>query len=63
MFKGYRNRLFYMDRTNKTINSLAHMNKCSKCLKFNPSLQSPAKHNIQCCLYCGTPFYIIKSDK
>ncbi len=61
MFKGYRNHLFYKDRTNKTIRNLAHMNKCTKCSKLNPSLQSPAQNNIQNCLYCGTPFYIIKS--
>ena len=63
MFKGYRNHLFYKDKTNKSINSLAHMNKCVKCLKLNPSLQSPAKNNIQLCLYCGNPFYIIREEK
>ena len=60
MFKGYKNHLFYKDRTNKTINSLAHINKCPKCLKLNPSLHSPALNNIQFCLYCGNPFYIIR---
>ena len=60
MYKGYRKHLFYKDQTNKSVNSLAHINKCSKCLKFNPILQSPAINNIQMCLYCGNPFYIIK---
>ena len=70
MFRGYRNHLFYKDRTNKSINSLAHINKCPKCLKFNPSLQRPVLkegylelNNIQNCLYCGNPFYIIRSNK
>ena len=63
MFKGYRHHLFYKNITNKSINSLAHINKCVKCLKFNPSLQSPAKNNIQYCLYCGNPFYIIRAEK
>lgn len=60
MYKGYRKHLFYKDQTNKSVNSLAHINKCSKCLKLNPILQSPAINNIQMCLYCGNPFYIIK---
>jgi hypothetical protein len=60
MFRGYRNYLFYKDRTNKNINTLSHINTCSKCLKLNPSLQSPALNNIQTCMYCGNPFYIIK---
>lgn len=70
MFKGYRNHLFYKDRTNKSINNLAHINKCPKCLKFNPSLNTPiinqnyvSLNNIQNCLYCGNPFYIIKMEK
>lgn len=54
MYKGYRN------RTNKGIDKLNHINKCLKCHKFNPSLQSPALNNIQLCMYCGNPFYIIK---
>ena len=69
MFRGYKNHLFYKDRTNKSINSLAHMNKCVKCLKFNPSIIPPTSmknyvmpNNIQNCLYCGNPFYIIKSN-
>ena len=61
MFRGYRNHLFYKDRTNKSINSLSHINKCTKCLKFNPSSQRPVLNNIQNCLYCGNPFYIIRS--
>jgi hypothetical protein len=60
MFKGYRNRLQELDITNKTIGLLPHINKCQKCKKLNPSLQSPALHNIQLCLYCGNPFYLIK---
>ncbi len=61
MFKGYKNYVFYKDKTNKLVNSLAHVNKCIKCQKLNPSMQSPVIHNVQCCLYCGNPFYIIKS--
>lgn len=60
MFKGYKNHLIYKDKTNKTIDSLAHISKCSKCHKLNPVLQSPALNNIQICLYCRNPFYIIK---
>ena len=59
MYKGYRNHLFYKDKTNKGINSF--LTKCTKCLKLNPILHSPALNNIQMCLYCGNPFYIIKS--
>ena len=46
MFRGYRNYLFYKDRTNKNINTLSHINTCSKCLKLNPMLQLPAFNNI-----------------
>lgn len=63
MYKGYRERLIAIDKTNKNITSLAHINKCSKCKKLNPSLHSPALNNIQKCLFCGNPFYIIKPDK
>lgn len=62
MFKGYRNRLIGMDGTNKTVGSLAHINKCSKCNRLNPSLYSPALNNIQNCLFCGNPFYIVKDE-
>ena len=61
MYKGYKNHLFYKDKTNKSINSLPFVNKCSKCYKFNPILASPAANNVQICLYCGTPFYIIQN--
>ena len=60
MFRGYRKYLFHKDITNKNINTLSHVNTCSKCLKLNPCLQSPALNNIQNCMYCGNPFYIIK---
>ena len=70
MFKGYRNHLLNKDRTNKSINNLAHINKCPKCLKLSPSIKPPtindnyvSLNNIQICLYCGNPFYIIKSEK
>lgn len=61
MYKGYRNLLFYKDQTNKSIVSLPHFKKCSKCSKLNPVLYSPAFNNIQLCIYCGNPFYIIKT--
>jgi hypothetical protein len=54
MFKGYKN------KNNKSIIDLAYVNKCSRCLKLNPTLYSPAFNNIQNCLFCGNPFYIIK---
>jgi len=64
MYKGYRNRLIAIDKSlekqNKGVDSLAHINKCSKCQKLNPSLYSPALRNTQNCLFCGNPFYIIK---
>lgn len=70
MFKGYRNHLLNKDRTNKSISSLAHINKCVKCGKLNPSINQPIAsrnyvipNNIQNCLYCGNPFYIIRMDK
>ena len=63
MYKGYKNHLLHKDKTNKTLDGLAHINKCTKCLKFNPSLQSPALNNIQHCLYCGNPYYIIKLSR
>jgi len=61
MFKGYRNHLFYKDRTNKNINSFPYISKCSKCNNLNPVAHSPAAINMQLCMYCGNPFYIIKS--
>ena len=63
MFKGYRNILFYKNLTNKSVMSLNHINKCVKCLKLNPILHSPALNNIQMCIYCGNPFYIVKPEK
>ena len=63
MYKGYRNHLFYKDQTNKSVVSLPHFKKCSKCSKLNPILHSPALNNIQTCMYCGNPFYIIKPEK
>jgi hypothetical protein len=61
MFKGYKNHLLAKDQTNKTINSLAHINKCKKCHKLNPSLHPAELNNVQHCLFCGNPFYIIKN--
>lgn len=63
MYKGYRERLIAIDQTNKNITSLAHINKCSKCKKLNPSLHSAALKNVQNCLFCGNPFYIVKYEK
>ena len=63
MFKGYRNRLLAMDKTNKSVSSLAHVNKCSKCKLLNPSLQPAEINNVQNCIFCGNPFYIIKLEK
>ena len=54
MFKGYKN------KNNKRIIDLAHITKCSRCVKLNPTLYSPALSNIQNCLFCGNPFYTIK---
>jgi hypothetical protein len=62
MYKGYKNYIYYKDKTNKSVNSLAHIHKCVKCKKLNPSLQSPAINNIQYCLYCGNPFYKISEN-
>jgi rRNA maturation endonuclease Nob1 len=60
MYKGFRNRLKEKDITNKSVNSLNHVNKCTRCFKLNPSFYSPAINNVQNCLYCGNPFYQIK---
>ena len=60
MYKGYRNRLLAMDKTINSVSSLAHINKCSKCGRLNPSLHPAAINNVQNCLYCGNPFYIVK---
>ena len=60
MFKGYRNRLNALDKTNPTVSSLAHINKCVKCHKLNPSLHPAELNNVQHCLFCGNPFYLIK---
>jgi hypothetical protein len=62
MYKGYRNRLFYKDHTNKSINHtlFPQISKCSKCNKLNQIMVSPFLQNIHMCLYCGQPFYIVK---
>lgn len=61
MYKGYRNILFYKDKTNKTISQLQpQLNKCSKCNKLNSITVSPVIQNIHLCYFCGQPFYIIK---
>ena len=62
MFKGYRNRLIAMDKTNKGVRSLDHINKCIKCQRLNPSLHPAAINNVQNCLFCGNPFYIVKTS-
>ena len=58
MYKGYKGRQQMAE--NKGIQSLAHINKCAKCQKFKPSLHSSALNNVQNCMFCGNPFYIIK---
>lgn len=70
MFKGYKNHLLSKDRTNKKVSYLAHINKCPKCGKLNPSLRPPITtesytelNNVENCLYCGNPFYVFKLDK
>jgi len=63
MFKGYRNRLLSLDKTNKGVRLLDHVNKCMKCQRLNPSLHSAALSNVQNCLFCGNPFYIVKMGK
>lgn len=63
MYKGYRNRLLGMDKTNKSVETLDHINKCAKCKRLNPSLHSSALSNVQNCLFCSNPFYIVKSQK
>jgi len=62
MFKGYRNKLFYKDPYNKTINHslFPQISKCSKCNKLNQITVSPFLQNIYRCMYCGQPFYIVK---
>jgi len=62
MFKGYRNRLISLDKTNKSVSSLAHINKCGKCKRLNPSLHPSSINNVQNCLFCGNPFYIVKTS-
>ena len=61
MYKGYRGRLNAM-KENKNVSSLAHINKCTKCQKLNPSLHSSALNNVQNCMFCGNPFYIVNSN-
>lgn len=60
MYKGYKTRLKALNQTNKNVSTLAHINKCIKCQRLNPTLHSPALNNTQNCLFCGNPFYIIK---
>ena len=62
MFKGYRNHISNKNYTNKNVTSLPQVSKCSKCHKLNPIFFSPALHNTTFCIYCGNPFYIIKSN-
>lgn len=63
MYKGYRNRIYELNKTNKGVRNLDHINKCIKCQRLNPSLHSAAIINLQYCLFCGNPFYIVRSDK
>jgi hypothetical protein len=65
MYKGYRSYLFYKDLTNKTINHLPHIITCDKCRKLISvvELQDRPNRNVQLCLYCGNPCYIIKPSK
>ena len=68
MYRGYKNHLLEKDKTNKFVSSFAHINKCTKCKRLNPSLypaelnnvQNNVQHNVQNCLFCGNPFYISK---
>ena len=60
MYKGYRNLLLSKDKTNKSVSSLEYIYKCIKCRRLNSTLYSSNLHNIQNCLFCGNPFYIIK---
>ena len=62
MYKGYRNLLLEKNETNNIVKTSPFINKCKKCNKLNPTLQSPARNNIQKCLFCGNPFYIIKEN-
>lgn len=63
MYKGYRNRLKLLDKTNKSVSSLDHINTCLKCKRLNPSLHPAELSNVQNCLFCGNPFYIVKIEK
>ena len=63
MYRGYKNRLKELNKTNKGVRTLDHINKCIKCQRLNPSLHPSAICNIQFCLFCGNPFYIIKPEK
>jgi hypothetical protein len=64
MYKGYRNRLLAIDKTvekqKKGIETLDYINKCSKCRKLNFIFASSTLTNVQICIFCGNPFYIIK---
>ena len=63
MYKGYKNRLIELHKTNNRVSSLPFVNKCAKCARLNPILHSPALNNVQCCLFCGNPFFIVKINK
>ena len=63
MFKGYRNYLLEKNKTNKSLKSLENINKCIKCKRLNSTLYSVTLNNIQNCIFCGNPFYIVKADK
>jgi hypothetical protein len=63
MYKGYKNRFVELQQTNNRISSLPFINKCAKCARLNPILHSPAFNNVQYCLFCGNPFYIINTNK
>ena len=60
MYKGYRNFLFYKDKTNKNIAFLPSIITCDRCRKLISVLPASTNINIQLCLYCGNPCYIKK---
>lgn len=57
MFKGYKN--YIIDKNKLTKSNSTIMKKCVKCQKLNSIVFSPASNNIQACMYCGNPFYVI----
>ena len=60
MYKGYKNRLKYLNPEYNKIFQIPLMNKCIKCQNHNAIPYSPAQLNTYTCAYCGTPNYIIK---